>query len=55
MTDTVPALKRAFLNAQVRNLSAPLSPPQNWRDGVPVPQEGDLRDKVVEDVLSKGK
>ena len=54
MTSTIPALKRNFLNSQVRILNTPLEPPEDWRETGPVPEEGDLDDKVVEDVVRKG-
>lgn len=53
MTDTIPALKQSFLASQIRALSAPLSPPPNWRAQRPTPAEGDISDKVVDAALSK--
>ena len=56
MADTsIPALKRAFLQSQVRILSAPLEPTEDWREQAgDVPEEGDLEDRSVDAVLNKG-
>lgn len=51
--DTVIALKTSFLNSQVRILNAPLEPSRNWRNHGPAPPEGDLKERVVQEVLHK--
>ncbi|KAI9812899.1 MAG: hypothetical protein M1827_004417 [Pycnora praestabilis] len=51
--DTIIELKESFLRSQVRQLSAPLQPSRHWRDFAPVPEEGDLKEKVVAEVLYK--
>ncbi|KAI9708885.1 MAG: hypothetical protein M1812_007848 [Candelaria pacifica] len=52
-TDTVIETKSAFLRSQVRLLSNPLTPPRNWQDRAPASEDGDLREKVVAEVLYK--
>lgn len=52
-TDTVISLKESFLRTQVRLLSEPLQPSRNWRDRAPVPEQGELKVKVVQEVLYK--
>jgi len=52
-TDTVISLKESFLRTQVRLLSQPLQPSRNWRDRAPVPEQGELKEKVVQEVLYK--
>lgn len=51
--DTVIALKTSFLNSQIRILNAPLEPSRNWRDHGPAPQDGDLKERVVQEILHK--
>lgn len=52
-TDTVLEAKATFLRSQVRLLSTPLTPPRNWQDRAPASEEGDLREKIVAEVLYK--
>ena len=54
MANTIPALKRSFLSSQVRVLNTPLELGEDWRDAGPSPDEGDLKDAVVDEVLRKG-
>ena len=51
--DTVIALKTSFLNSQVRILNASLEPSRNWRNHGRTPAEGDLKERVVQEVLYK--
>lgn len=46
--------KEAFLQTQIRALTAGLEPAEDWRDYGKESDHGDLRDKVVGDVLTKG-
>lgn len=55
MTDTIPDLKRAFLSAQVRILSSPLEPTEDWRGQSAIPADGDLPEKSIDSALAKGK
>jgi hypothetical protein len=52
---TVTDAKAAFLRTQVRLLSAILQPSKQWRDFADNAEEDDLSDKVVHDIMSKGK
>jgi hypothetical protein len=60
---TVTDIKAAFLRTQVRLLSAILQPSRQWRDddGADTPaaaeddEQDNLSDKVIHDVMSKGK
>ncbi|KAK4930966.1 hypothetical protein LTR66_016067, partial [Elasticomyces elasticus] len=52
-TRTVSELKSAFIRSQVRVFSETLNLPENWRNYAPPTEEGDLSDKVIEDVLHK--
>ncbi|KAI9705057.1 MAG: hypothetical protein M1836_006840 [Candelina mexicana] len=52
-TDTVIETKGSFLRSQIRLLSNPLAPPRNWQDRAPAAEEGDLREKIVAEVLYK--
>ena len=52
---TVIDLKKAFLANQIRLLSAPVDPSEEWRENAPVVDEGDLQERVVEEVLYKRK
>ncbi|KAI9799761.1 MAG: hypothetical protein M1833_003880 [Piccolia ochrophora] len=51
--DAVVDLKKAFLSTQVRVLNAPLHPPHNWQDQLDNPDDGDLRESTVTDVLTQ--
>ena len=51
---TVSELKSAFIRSQVRIFSESLDLPEGWRNYAPETDEGDLSDKVIEDVLHKG-
>lgn len=51
---TIIELKEAFLRAQIRLLTARLEPTEKWRDYAKEPEQGDLSEKVVEEVLQKG-
>jgi hypothetical protein len=53
-TRTISELKSAFIWSQVRILSESLDLPEDWRNYAVDTDEGDLSDKVVEDVLHKG-
>lgn len=46
-------LKKSFLSTQIRKLNAPLEPSHDWREIVPVPEEGGLKDRIVPEVLQK--
>ena len=46
-------LKKSFLYTQVRALNAPLEPSRDWRENAPIPEEGELKDRVVQEVLYK--
>jgi hypothetical protein len=52
---TVTDAKAAFLRTQVRLLSAILQPSKQWRDFADNAGEDDLSDKVIHDVMLKGK
>lgn len=54
-TRTISELKSAFIWSQVRILSENLQPPENWRDYAVELEEEALPEKVIEDVLHKGK
>ena len=51
---TIAELKSAFIWSQVRVFSESLDLPQDWRNYAAEITEGDLSDKVIEDVLHKG-
>ena len=57
---TIPTLKRTFLAAQVRLLSAPLAPAPDWRADAPPPEADDdathtdLPDSAVDTAIDKG-
>lgn len=53
-TRTISELKSSFIRGQVQILSEILEPPEDWRNFAVELEEGDLSDKVVEDVLQKG-
>lgn len=53
-TRTISELKSAFIRAQVRILSESLELPEDWRSYEADTEEGELGDKVIEDVLHKG-
>lgn len=53
-TRTISELKSAFVRNQVRILSESLELPQDWRNYAVEIEEGDLGEKVIEDVLHKG-
>ena len=55
MANTIPALKRNFLASQVRILNTPLEAPEDWREASRSPEEGELSDRVVDEVVRKGK
>ena len=48
---TITSPKQRFLRTQVRLLSAPLAPSDDWRDHT---EKGQLSDEVVREVLQKG-
>ncbi|KAJ5158326.1 uncharacterized protein N7500_007977 [Penicillium coprophilum] len=52
-TRTIAELKSAFIWSQVRVFSESLDLPEDWRHYAPETTEGDLSDKVIEDVLHK--
>jgi hypothetical protein len=51
---TIFELKSAFIWTQVRIFSESLNLPEDWRNYAAETAEGDLNDKVIEDVLHKG-
>lgn len=53
-TRTISELKSAFIRAQVRILSESLELPEDWRNYAVETEEGELGEKVIEDVLHKG-
>lgn len=53
-TRTITELKSAFIWSQVRIFSESLDLPEDWRNYAAETTEGDLSDKVIEDVLHKG-
>lgn len=53
-TRTISELKSAFIRAQVRILSESLELPEDWRNYAAEAEEGELGEKVIEDVLHKG-
>jgi len=52
---SITAIKSAFLRSQVRQLSTPLEPSTHWRDLAPEPEDGHLSDKVIQDLVAKGR
>ncbi|KAI9786997.1 MAG: hypothetical protein M1816_007749 [Peltula sp. TS41687] len=51
---TIIDLKKGFLSAQIRLLTAPLQPPPaDWQEQLPEPEQGDLREGTVREVLHK--
>ena len=46
-------LKKSFLSTQIRALNAPFVSPSDERENTPVPEEGELKEKVVQEVLQK--
>jgi hypothetical protein len=52
---TVTDVKAAFLRTQVRLLSAILQPSSQWQDSADDAEEDNLSEKVIHDVMSKGK
>ena len=50
---TITELKTAFIRSQIRTLSAALEPSEDWRQYGAIPEEGDIGDKAVEEVLVK--
>ncbi|KAI9834327.1 MAG: hypothetical protein M1826_004253 [Phylliscum demangeonii] len=50
---TVIDLKKAFIASQIRLLSAPIQPPADWQDRLAEPEQGDLRESVIKEVLHK--
>jgi predicted nuclease with TOPRIM domain len=52
-TRTISELKSSFVRSQVRILSESLELPEDWRNYAVETEEGDLGEKVVEDVLYK--
>jgi hypothetical protein len=53
-TRTISELKSAFVRSQVRILSESLELPHDWRNYAVETEEGDLSEKVIDDVLHKG-
>jgi hypothetical protein len=51
---TISESKSAFIRSQVRIFSESLALPEDWRNYAPEADEGELNDKVIEDVLHKG-
>ena len=46
-------IKKSFLGTQVRTLNAPLEPSRDWRDNASIPEEGELKDRLIQEVLQK--
>lgn len=53
-TRTISELKSAFLRGQVRIFSESIELPEDWRNYAAETEEGELSEKVIEDVLHKG-
>lgn len=53
--ESITSLKAAFIRSQVRHLSTPLEPLTEWREQVTEAEGGHLSDKVVQDVVTKGR
>ena len=53
MGDTIIEHKKAFLNSQIRILNTRLEPSRHWRDNLPIPEQGEIKGKVVQEVLHK--
>ena len=53
-TRTISELKSTFIRSQVRILSENLELPADWRNYAVDTEEGDLSEKVIDDVLHKG-
>ena len=51
---TISEVKSSFIRNQVRILSQPLEPPEDWKDYAVETEEDELPEKVVGDVLHKG-
>lgn len=52
---TISELKSSFIRGQVRILSESLEPPEDWKNYAVETEEGDLPEKVIGDVLHKGR
>lgn len=48
-------IKSSFIRGQVRILSESLEPPEDWKNYAVETEEGDLPEKVIGDVLHKGR
>lgn len=53
MSSTIIDLKLSFLRSQLLVLNAPLSPSSRWRDAGHVPEQGELKEKLVQEALLK--
>jgi len=53
MSSTIIDLKLSFLRSQLLVLNAPVSPSPRWRDAGPVPAQGELKEKLVQEALHK--
>ncbi|KAI9730872.1 MAG: hypothetical protein M1834_005590 [Cirrosporium novae-zelandiae] len=51
--DTVIEIKKKFLKTQIGVLSVPFQITSNWQDAVPVPEQGDLPERAVDEALIK--
>lgn len=53
MGSTIIDLKLSFLRSQLLILNAPLSPSPRWREAGPVPEQGELKEKLVQEAVQK--
>ncbi|MCJ1250935.1 hypothetical protein MMC30_008163 [Trapelia coarctata] len=53
MGSTIINLKISFLRSQLLILNAPLSPSPRWGDARPVPEQGELKEKLVQEAVHK--
>lgn len=52
---SISEVKSAFIRSQVRILSENLELPGDWKNYAPDTEDSELGEKVIEDVLHKGK
>ncbi len=46
-------IKKSFLSTQIRTLNAPLELSRGWRDNAPTPEDAELKDRLVQEVLQR--
>lgn len=51
---SISEVKSAFIRSQVRTLSENLELPGDWKNYAPDTEDGELGEKVIDDVLHKG-